>query len=247
MDLVYIVRNGDENEDLKYSLRSIEKNAPKFNNIFIVGYKPDWVSDNVIYIPTHQRKANSKHLNTNTNVLTACKDSRISEDFILMNDDFILIKKITNWNKSLSKVKNTISEQIKIYSEDSPANSLYKKTFSDCLNLIQEISGNKNPLNWELHIPIIINKKNYINLFSDERVLKYIDEHTIILKRSLYGNCFNKHIDIIDDVKLRYCDLGSINNEWLSVFDGCIGNNRKYPKLNSFLYKAFNEKSIYER
>lgn len=39
MDLVYIVKNSEVNEDLRYSLRSVAKFVPH-NKIWIVGYKP---------------------------------------------------------------------------------------------------------------------------------------------------------------------------------------------------------------
>ena len=44
MDFVYIVKEDEKNEDLKYSLRSIAKFYPE-NKVWIVGYKPSWVKN----------------------------------------------------------------------------------------------------------------------------------------------------------------------------------------------------------
>ena len=52
MDLVYIVKNSEVNEDLRYSLRSVAKFVPH-DKIWIVGYKPSWVQ-NVEYLPVPQ-------------------------------------------------------------------------------------------------------------------------------------------------------------------------------------------------
>ena len=53
MDIVYIIGKGSKwnNQELKYSLRSIAKYGINIGKVFIVGYKPNFVSDEVIYIP----------------------------------------------------------------------------------------------------------------------------------------------------------------------------------------------------
>jgi hypothetical protein len=53
-DLVYVVREGDRNNELRHSLRSVVANVPH-RLVWIAGYKPGWVSDLVGYIPMAQR------------------------------------------------------------------------------------------------------------------------------------------------------------------------------------------------
>jgi len=246
MDIVYMVRNGDQNEDLRYSLRSIAKNAPEFDKIHIVGYKPRWVSDDVLYYPTSQNSAVSKNRNTTMNLMAAYNIPKISDDFILMNDDFILIRPIQDWNESLNKVKNTLEEQIKEYRKFG-VYSKYAKTFEDCLPLIKEISGRNVPYNYEQHFPIIINRSKFNTIFNDIRVINYINSHDIVLKRSLYGNAAGLPFDKqSDDVKIRSGDPNEFTTDWISVFDNYIGNPRK-PKLNKFLNNLFPEKCKYEK
>jgi len=63
----------------------------------------------------------------------------------------------------------------------------------------------------------------------------------------LYGNLYDVKFDtMIDDVKLYNNDYKDTGAEWLSVFDGWIGDSREYPNLNNFLTKTFPEKCIYE-
>ncbi len=245
MDLVYIVRNGDDNEELRASLRSIEKYAPKYDNVIIVGYKPEWVSDKVIYIPTHQRKKSSKWENSRNNLITACKSPLVSEYFILMNDDFIATRPIIDWSESLLKAKNTLQEQILKW-EEKNITSDYTKSFNKMVDFISDITGQSTPINYDLHIPMIINKTKFNNLLENPKVIEFIENNKIILYRSLYGNVYNIPIlEFIEDVKYYRAEPKEITTEWISLFDGCIGS-KKFPKLNSFLYKTFDKKSIYE-
>ena len=48
MDLVYICKPGD-NEELRYSIRSAVKNL-KFDNLYLVGGKPDWYDGKFIAV-----------------------------------------------------------------------------------------------------------------------------------------------------------------------------------------------------
>ena len=98
-DFVYIVKESEDNEELRYSLRSISKFYPS-NKIWIVGYKPSWIQ-NVNYIPVKQ-DCGDKWKNSVNNIIKACESEEISNDFILMNDDFIILKK----NKPLEIIGN---------------------------------------------------------------------------------------------------------------------------------------------
>ena len=87
MDAVYICRHGN-NEELRYSLRSIE-NLKEVNNVWVIGGKPNWYVGN--HIPV-QSSTKYTHAITNLHVLT--RQKQISEEFILMNDDFFVIKPV---------------------------------------------------------------------------------------------------------------------------------------------------------
>ena len=53
MDILYVIGKGSEwnNNELRFSLRSIAKYGKNIDRVFIVGYKPDFVSDEVTFIP----------------------------------------------------------------------------------------------------------------------------------------------------------------------------------------------------
>lgn len=99
-DLVYIVRSG-ENEELRYSLRSIDKFADGlFRNVWVVGTGlPAWLHG-VNVLPVKDLGAidgRSKHVNMRRKIRAACDVSEISDHFLLLNDDYFLTKPIKEW------------------------------------------------------------------------------------------------------------------------------------------------------
>lgn len=248
MDLVFLVRPGDENEDLRYSLRSVAKYAPPFDRIWIVGYKPKWVANNVMYIQTYQPIGKTAWRNARNNLIKACNSQFISENFILMNDDFIATRPIKSWTESLLKVKNTIEEQTSIYRKEHLVSG-YTNAFPKLSDLLKNEFCIDKPMNYELHIPFIINKYLFTKLIniSPEFNLSFINSY-IVLYRSLYGNYFNvPYNEIMDDVKLYNGDPKEITTEWISFFDNVVGNKKQYPRLNKFLEQTFPNKCIYEK
>jgi hypothetical protein len=127
MDFVYICKDG-VNEELKYSIRSVVESFPE-TNIWVVGGKPDWYTGN--YIKVEQKE--SKYKNAVKNLETICLAQEISESFILMNDDFYIIKKIDGNSQYTRKLSGT-----------------YKKL---------KALGFENPLDYELHVPMIMEKE----------------------------------------------------------------------------------------
>ncbi|HRN29777.1 MAG TPA: hypothetical protein PK890_08770, partial [Terrimesophilobacter sp.] len=98
LDLVYLVRPGNNNPELRMSLRSL-KNFPH-GKVWIVGHKPNWVA-NVRHIKGNP--TNNSHANVFLNVLAACEHPDTPDEFVIMNDDFYItrpIQKIPNWYRS---------------------------------------------------------------------------------------------------------------------------------------------------
>lgn len=181
MDLVYICRKGD-NEELRYSLRSVEKNSPN-HKVWVVGYKPDWYTGPFISVPDTSTKFN----NIRIAMFEVAEHPEVSEDFVLMNDDFFLIKPIREF-----KVYNggLLSEKINRYRQINPTSTylvLLKKTFRQLKSM-----GIKNPLDYDIHVPMIFNKTKLLDL-----------AYLTFQPMSLYGNIYQIASETITDVK-RY-------------------------------------------
>ena len=98
MDILYVVGTGSlwNNNELRYSLRSIAKNGGNVGRVFIVGYKPNFVSDLVTYIPCDD-PYDRAHKNILHKVLTAVESGLLPEHFLISSDDHFYIKQ-TNFD-----------------------------------------------------------------------------------------------------------------------------------------------------
>lgn len=94
MDIVYILGKGScwGDNEIRFSLRSVEKNVLDVGNVFIVGECPDWLK-NITHIPAEDFSSR-KWRNAFHKIGVACRDSRVSEDFLLMNDDFFIMQNV---------------------------------------------------------------------------------------------------------------------------------------------------------
>jgi hypothetical protein len=227
MDLVYICGPG-YNEELRYSIRSAVKNLI-FDNLWVVGGKPDWYDGN--YIEVSQNK--TKYVNARNNLRAICNSSEISESFILMNDDFYIINKVEDVPYMHGGL---LSDKIKMYKEltgDTRYVLMLKRTL---LNLSRRLK--KDVLDYELHVPMVMEKG---------KLLKIIELPD--LWRSRYGNTFGVGGTEIEDVKVyssgtlvkKSYDINNLKYDYLSSNDDSFEMIR-----NEILKVSFPNKTIYE-
>ena len=230
MDFVYICKDG-VNEELKYSIRSVVESFPEAN-IWLVGGKPDWYTGN--YIKVEQKE--SKYKNAVKNLETTCLSQEISQSFILMNDDFYIIKKI-------DKIENFHSgyllDKINLYQKLN-GNSQYTRKLSGTYKKLRAL-GFENPLDYELHVPMIMEKEKL------KIVLELLDQ---FLWRSIYGNKFNVGGTQMEDVKvynsgplvLKSYNLNIDDHTYLSSADSSFNSI-----FNKILKDKFNKKTRFEQ
>jgi hypothetical protein len=182
MDYVYICKDGD-NEELRYSIRSVVKNMPK-GKIWVIGGKPDWYTGN--HIPVKQ--SDSKYDNAYENLKIVCETSKISQDFVLMNDDFFVVKKVEKIN---NYVGGFLIEKVSLYSKISPRSYYTNKLHKTMIKL--ERSGKDLPRDYELHVPMVMNRA---------KLFLVLRQYPDCLWRSTYGNTYNIRGQHITDVKV---------------------------------------------
>lgn len=98
MDVVYILGYQDEYEELRYSLRSLT-NFPH-DRVWIAGAPPPVWARNVEHLPVEQapldrsttRWWGDRKTNMRRNILAALESPDVSDRFLYMNDDFILVQ-----------------------------------------------------------------------------------------------------------------------------------------------------------
>lgn len=179
MDIVYLCRKGD-NEELRYSLRSVAKNLPE-SRVWLVGYKPNWYSGDFISVPD----ISSKFYNIHNLINHIAFDDQISDDFIMMNDDFFITKPLDTvpvYHGGL------LLDKINRYYELNPGSSYNRMLFRTYNYLVK--NGIKDPLDYDIHIPLPFNRTKL--------------RKTIVKKelpRSTYGNLAGIGGEYMPDVK----------------------------------------------
>jgi hypothetical protein len=245
IDLVYIVRRGQMNIDLRYSLRSVTKFC-NYRNIWIVGFKPDWVQ-NVKYIPTEQNA--DKWKNSIINYKAACKAPGISENFVLMNDDFFAIRPITDWNYETNVCLGRLEEFVTKFSSIAKK-SKWQWGFTYAVELLSELAI-ASSWNYEAHTPMMINKQNFLKMLSLPKIQRFQETKKVLHKRSLYKNLYPdaNNPRYISDVKLplhKDLTLEYLKENWISTYDNTL-RNPSFPLINKLLLKMFDRPCKYEK
>lgn len=246
-DLVYIVRQCETNEDLRYSLRSVAKFLP-YNRVWIVGHKPSWVT-NVNYLPVKQDQGN-KWKNSVKNIIEACKCKDISENFVLMNDDFFAIKPIDDLEQSVNLSLGFLKDAI-IQQRAKTTTSGWGNAFIHVNDLLKSLNIEEPYYNYESHTPLLINKTKYLEVMSLPQVQDFMQTTKVLHKRTLYKNiCKIRPRIITTDVKLsRGKDDTKVRKtvcDWLSVCDNQVGN-KNFKDLNTLLTTLFPSACAYEK
>jgi hypothetical protein len=185
MDYVYICRDG-ENEELRYSIRSVETNFPS-GKIWVVGGRPSWYSGN--YIPVKQ-SAGKQH-SAIKNLSAIVQSDQIQEDFVLMNDDFFVVKPV----KEIKTYHGgSLVDKISIRRSITPG-SRYVELLTKTCKALQKI-GLTEILDYEIHVPMKMSKAGL------GESLRFGTQW-----RSTYGNTHKIGGQEIRDVKV----YGSIN------------------------------------
>lgn len=234
MDILYLLKESNVNEELIYSLRSLV-NLPH-EQIFFAGGCPKGIK-NIIHIPVEQNK--DKHQNSTNNLIAACKDERLSNNFILMNDDFFILNPIKNPAEELNLNRGEIQEVYQDYTTRYLNETTYMIGMRHTMLLLQNL-GIKNPLSFELHIPMILNKDKVLEMFS----IKGLESIPVLHKRSLYGNLYIKHSKYTEDNKILsksdFSPQEMENKKFLSCSD------KGWGRIKEYITDKFSISSIYE-
>ena len=95
-DILYIVGKGFSewnNNELRYSLRSIAKNGRSIGRVYVCGYCPFWLNeDEVTLLPLRDEPDGNKHYNITRCIDYAIRNSDIGERFLYSSDDHYYVR-----------------------------------------------------------------------------------------------------------------------------------------------------------
>lgn len=177
-DIIYPVRPGDVNEELRYSLRSLA-NVPDVGTVWIVGYQPSWVTG-VEYIDGGNASSNG-HTNVYQNVLTAVRHEAVSEDVVIFNDDFFVTKPISALETGY---RGTLIEHLNLPRLRTSTKSWWRDSLLTTQVCLQAL-GFDDPRSYELHVPFPAKRSAMAETL--ERFAA-VTPHNPPQWRTLYGN-----------------------------------------------------------
>ena len=234
MDIVYLLKDTPTNEELTYSLRSLV-NMPHDKVFFVGGCPINIDKSRIIHIPTLQ--GNNKYHNTTKAIQVACYNESLSENFSLMNDDFFILKPITYIEEELNLCRGPIEEVEKEYlTRNNGQTNEYFTGMKQTRIYLQDLSF-KCPLSYELHIPMVFNKKRLLDMFS----MPYLSSINVLHWRSIYGNRYLGYSRIIQDVKILKDSFHPLGSD---KFLSCEDNT--WTRVKTYIGRVFKQKSIYE-
>jgi hypothetical protein len=235
MDVVYLVREGERNDELRHSLRSLV-NLPH-DAVWLVGYRPSWVDPAaVLHIPTVQgQEVARKHENTWVAWWAMAETRGISDDFILMNDDFFIMRPVVELvNEHAGPLLDWIDAMGNI------------RTVARMRHTITALAGAGRAtslLAYETHAPMVLNRHGLAEAMAFGQAYRNRALSPPLCKRSLYGNYHGVPAVLAPDQKVRDNLTVPRRAPIISTSD----TTWKYGKVGQFVAAAFPEPSLYER
>lgn len=148
--LVYFVREGDRNDELRFSIRSAEANLSA-SRVIIVGHTPRWLTG-VTSIPGNPH-GRDKARNVWANVVTACTHPDVPDEFVMMNDDFFILQPVEHLTHAY---RGTLRDHI--FGLGGRRDSWWGRSLRATFCYLRDAHGFEEPLSYELHRPMPVIK-----------------------------------------------------------------------------------------
>lgn len=231
-DVVYVLGSGSfwSDNELRFSLRSLELNLEDLGNVYVVGTRPRWLTG-VTHLP-YQDKYPCKERNIMEKLAYACGHCDLTETFLHMHDDHFMLTPgpaidVPYWcGGSLEKMAAAVN----------PRNHWRDAVINTHKALAARGLETRN---FDLHYPILINKNLYPQVM-DEYDWRGTPRGFVV--KSLYANTLKLPAVVTSDLKIvqRYHMHELVERlrgrPWFSV--GNAGLNNTFKSLFSALYPS---------
>jgi len=243
-DLIYVLGKGSrwQNREIRYSLRSVAKNLKGVGRIFVVGENPGFLSDKVTHIPV--REPFDPRFNPAGNIITkilAAEKAGVTGDFLLMNDDFIVLQPIhCNDVPVLHKGRFSNYDQRKYFN-----NGNYRLRMKKTFGILSD--RGVDAYNFGVHVPMPMNMQTI------KQMLGSINwkEGVGISLRTIYGNLKvpkSEYVRLQDQKKTVYShySLEQLEARFTGVVFMAFNDRGLNRDLKKFLRTTFPDQSKYE-
>lgn len=241
IDLVYVLGSGSawENNEMRYSLRSVEKNLAGVRNVYVVGENPGIFSDKVFHIYYPDLLKQNADGNMARKILRACQENALSDNWLFMNDDFIINKPMV-----ASEIPWLDKGDMAKHPPSHWNNNLYRRRLRRTYDVLKN-RGYKT-MQYDYHAPMLMNK----HAFQDVMALFDFEDHIGYTFRSLYGNVMELPSIHLDGQKVtiyRHYDTDTLREYVHDAWFVGYNDSGLNASLKLWLKHTFPEKSKYER
>lgn len=237
-DLVYPVRGG-ENEELRYSLRSVAANAAGlFRKVWVIGRDlPSWLTGVEII---DAGATGGKQADVRAKVRAAAGDRRVASRIVLMTDDVYLVEPITEWEPfHMGRTSDYISHLAK--QGTTVTNSGWLRAVVSTAEWMAE-QGYDDILVRQGHRPLLWSKtklKGALDRYPADRKLDIVGLYDIAGAAGVGRHAGNAKIGVSDDAfhqKMAELDIPWRSSNDKSFRGGLIGEfvRRMFPEPSPF-------------
>jgi len=232
MDILYPLGMGSpwNDNELRYSLRAVEKHLTGWDRVFIIGRKPNWIQ-NVEFIEAKDDQGN-KEKNIAWKIIKGCQTD-ISDRFLFMNDDHILC---ANTGVNVPYYYSMTIQQMILRRN---AGNVYRKAMQNTL----DVYGFEAKY-FDIHVPIVYDKKIFPEIMES---LDWSKDGGYVVK-SCYGNAIGAEGEVLQDHKVN-TKRTIIEYEAMTHGRFCFsfGDRTIGPTFRMFMEKLYPQKSKFEK
>jgi len=199
MNILYVLGKGSpyNNDELRYSLRSLERFGKNIGRVIVVGEDPGFLSKEVEFYRKPEVKGHIPHRITNK-VLYAIDKAGLDGDFLLIADDVFFTKE-TDLAAIPYEYKGYLRQRM------THPDQRYFQTVLEAAHWLEK--SNCPTLDYEMHKPFLFNGKQFLKL---KHAWKHSKDTTFgMVLQSVYGNYFNVGGTRVPDVKIKHLNRPS--------------------------------------
>ena len=226
-DIVYILKQDVPADELRYSLRSVEKNLVHRKVWFYCG-KPKGIEPDE-YVE-HQQTGGRKWEKARSSLIEACRNDNITKQFWLFNDDFFILQPMESTKAYFAgTLRDHILGLVKKYGQATN----YARLLEQCETQLKEAGF--TTYDYAIHVPMLVDRA---------KMLEAIERFPgCPMFRSIYGNYAMLGGEQHPDVKANSIferiapELG---------FASTDENSFKFGRAGQAIRKMFPDKSRWE-
>jgi hypothetical protein len=240
IDVVYVLGTGSKwkNNEIRFSLRSLDRNLQEFRKIWIVGEKPEFIKG-ISHIPYPDELVNNADGNIIRKILRVCQEKTLTENFLFINDDHLVLKPII-----ASEIQPFHKGDLQGFTKEFYNLNFWRGRLFRTRNIL--LQKGLSTLHFDCHCPIVINKKRFpevMGMFDYERNIGYT-------MKSMYGNVVHPDAPLMKGEKVTLFRPYTIKDLVIRTSNSLFASfndDGLTPMLKEWLLNTFPEPSRFEK